>query len=64
MDKVEVFYKFFEVENREAFSPDASVSIESFLRLIGAYNFDEQVVCQVENGGVSVVTFIIEDGLG
>ncbi|WP_323913278.1 hypothetical protein [Aeromonas veronii] len=51
MDKVEVFYKFFEVENREAFSPDASVSIESFLRLIGAYNFDEQVVCQVENGG-------------
>lgn len=51
MEKVEVFYKFFEIENREAFSPDAYVSVENFSRLIGEYNFDEQVVCQVERSG-------------
>lgn len=51
MEKVEVFYNFFEVENREAFSPDEYVSTANFSRLIGEYNFDEQVVCQVERSG-------------
>lgn len=51
METVKVFYKFFEVENRDAFSPDEYVSTENFSRLIGEYNFDEKVVCQVERSG-------------
>ncbi|MBW3529267.1 hypothetical protein KO533_22270 [Shewanella sp. NKUCC05_KAH] len=51
MEKVEFFERFFEVENRVAFSPDSFVTIENFSRLIGEYNFVEKVVCQVEKNG-------------
>ncbi|EOG9063581.1 hypothetical protein ACLK5F_004403 [Vibrio fluvialis] len=51
MDQVKSFSHYFEVENREAYNPDAFVTITNFSKLIGAYDFDDQVICQVEKNG-------------
>lgn len=47
-DKTEYFSKFFEIEKRESFSPNQEISPDNFKELVGYYELDENVSCQVK----------------
>lgn len=47
-DKTEYFSKYYEIENRESFSSEQEISPDNFKELVGYYEFDENVSCQVK----------------
>ncbi|MGS0635648.1 hypothetical protein [Citrobacter sp. VF227] len=47
-DKTEYFSKYFEIGNRKSFSSKQEISPENFKELIGYYELDEDVSCQVK----------------
>ncbi|MGG7444940.1 hypothetical protein ACQ3G7_02495 [Kosakonia oryzendophytica] len=47
-DKNEFFSKFFEIAKRKSFSPKQEISPENFKELVGYYELDENVCCQVK----------------
>lgn len=47
MSEVALFYHFYEIENRDNFDPNVSISPKNFKKLLGEYKFDEDAICQV-----------------
>lgn len=42
------FTRFYEIDTRPAFSPNKEIAPENFKELVGEYQFDEDVICQVK----------------
>ncbi|TYL41602.1 MULTISPECIES: hypothetical protein [Dickeya] len=47
-DKTEYFSKYFEIEDRKSFSSEQEISPENFKALVGYYELDGNVSCQVK----------------